>query len=83
MVWITRKEWQKRNKENPFEYFLNDYNKKNNAQFTVQAISAVIILDDVDRGCLKQKNMNDPYTQNLNVSTQSTFLHSAPTNDIR
>ena len=83
MVWITRKEWQNRDKENPFELFLKDYNKKNDAQFKVQAITAVIILDDVDRGCFKQKNVNDPYTQSLNMSTQSTFLHSAPTNDIR
>ena len=84
MLWIRRKEWKKcldKNKGNPFESFLNDYNKRKDKQFVEQSITALIILDDADRGCSKKQN-NENLQQNQNV-TNFVFLHSAPIDDIR
>ena len=82
MLWIGRKEWKKCLKGNPFESFLNDYNKRKDKQFVEQSITALIILDDADRGCTKKQN-NENLQQNQNVTNFVKFLHSAPTDDIR
>ena len=74
MLWVYRREWigNDRDRKNPFELFLKDYNKRMNRNFTDKSITAVIILDDTERGCLKNDDQN-----------ASKFLHSAPTSDIR
>ena len=55
-----------------------------NRNFTDESITAVIILDDTERGCLKPKNGDIiQNTDDLEYQNASKFLHSAPTNDIR